>query len=84
MSVLTLGSAKLLSEQDYGNVAQFSNIYDLVSHIARITSSNLESANFHYSGYSSGNPLSFIMDHFIESDGYVDLLKEHCESLLRQ
>ncbi len=84
MSVLTLGSAKILNRNDYGIVDQKSNIYDLVTQIAILTSHNLEGANFQYSDYSSGNPLSFIMDHFIESEGYVDLLKAHCESILRQ
>lgn len=82
MSVLALGSAKLMNSTDYEYLKHYSNIYDLVTHIAVISNSNIDESNFQYTNYSSGNPLSFILDHYIDSPGYQEILEQECQNLM--
>lgn len=74
MDILALGSAKVLDKRMYGELDHYSNIYDIVNHFALMTCSDWENANFKFTNFSSGSPVSFILDHFIDCDGYQDLM----------
>lgn len=84
MFVLALGSAKLFDARDYKLVKNYSNDYDIVNFIANLTCSHHENVNLIYTEYcsGSGNPLSCILDHLIESGGYQDTLWREIQFLL--
>lgn len=81
MEIATFGSAKLLNRNDYRNARNYVNNRDIVNIAAIATCKDLQQANLIYTGYQSESLFSFILDHFMDSEGYQNTLESECRRL---
>lgn len=82
MEVFAFGSAKLFNRNDFQDAKNYVNNRDIVNIAAIATCNDLQQANLIYTGYQSESFFSFFLDHFMDSEGYQNVLKDECINIL--